>query len=152
MKNIRLLLIISLLLTLGALAVLIYQTNHKKRLIKEDLIEISDIKYGLFNVDEWPDIVSEIIAKKIDELEVQGKDKVKLEKKIADFLHDVIHDFEKDYYDKNRNSFSGIIKNIDASAFDIFGSMKIRIPEFSKQIVEFLDDPENKKLKSIHHC
>ncbi|PKR80750.1 hypothetical protein CW751_08240 [Brumimicrobium salinarum] len=140
------------MLTLGALAVLIYQTNHKKRLIKEDLIEISDIKYGLFNVDEWPDIVSEIIAKKIDELEVQGKDKVKLEKKIADFLHDVIHDFEKDYYDKNRNSFSGIIKNIDASAFDIFGSMKIRIPEFSKQIVEFLDDPENKKLKSIHHC
>src|SRR5690554_7081989 len=37
------------------------------------------------------------------------------------------------------------IKNIGASAFDIFGSMKIRIPEFSKQIVEFLDDPENKK-------
>lgn len=145
MKNIRLLLIISLLLSLGTLAVLIYQTNHKKRLIKEDLIEISDIKYGLFNVDEWRDIVSEIIAKKIDELEVQGKDKVKLEKKITDFLHDVIHDFEKDYYDKNRDSFSGIIKNIGASAFDIFGSMKIRIPEFSKQIVEFLDDPENKK-------
>ena len=145
MKNIRLLLIISLLLSLGTLAVLIYQTNHKKRLIKEDLIEISDIKYGLFNVDEWRDIVSEIIAKKIDELEVQGKDKVKLEKKITDFLKNVIHDFEKDYYDKNRDSFSGIIKNIGASAFDIFGSMKIRIPEFSKQIVEFLDDPENKK-------
>lgn len=145
MKNIRLLLIISLLLSLGTLAVLIYQTNHKKRLIKEDLIEISDIKYGLFNVDEWRDIVSEIIAKKIDELEVQGKDKVILEKKIADFLKNVIHDFEKDYYDKNRDSFSGIIKNIGASAFDIFGSMKIRIPKFSKQIVEFLDDPENKK-------
>src|SRR5690554_8059593 len=91
------------MLSLGTLAVLIYQTNHKKRLIKEDLIEISDIKYGLFNVDEWRDIVSEIIAKKIDELEVQGKDKVKLEKKIADFLHNVIHDFEKDYYDKNRS-------------------------------------------------
>lgn len=145
MKNIRLLLIISLLLSLGTLAVLIYQTNHQKRLIKEDLIEISDIKYGLFNVDEWRNIVSEIIAKKIDELEVQGKDKVKLEKKITDFLKNVIHDFEKDYYDKNRDSFSGIIKNIGASAFDIFGSMKIRIPEFSKQIVEFLDDPENKK-------
>jgi len=137
------------LISLSSLSVLIYQKDNQKREIKEDLIELSNIQYGLFNVDEWRNILADIIAKKIDELEVEGKNKEQLRDRISSFLHKVIGDFEKRYFEGNKGSIKGFIKNIGASSFDIFGEMKQSIPVFTDQIIGFLDDPRNKEnLKS----
>ena len=149
MKNSRPLLIIILLIGLGCLSFLIYQTNNQKREIKEDLIEISNIKYGLFNVDEWKKILTNILAKKIEEFQLKGNSKSELKKKISEFLYKTISEFEKRYYKKNSGSVEGFFKNIGATTFNIFGEMKENIPNFTKNIVDFLDDPKNKKaLKS----
>ena len=149
MKNSRPLLIIILLIGLGCLSFLIYQTNNQKREIKEDLIEISNIKYGLFNVDEWKKILTNILAKKIEEFQLKGNSKSELKKKISEFLYKTISEFEERYYEKNSGSVEGFFKNIGATTFNIFGEMKENIPNFTKNIVDFLDDPKNKKaLKS----
>ena len=150
MKSSRpLIIIIILLIGLGFLSFLIYQTNNQKREIKADLIEISNIKYGLFNVDEWKKILTSILAKKIEEFQLKGNSKSELKKKISEFLYKTISEFEERYYEKNSGSVVGLFKNNGATTFNIFGEMKENIPNFTKNIVDFLDDPKNKKaLKS----
>ena len=46
----------------------IYNIETKKRALKEDLVEISNIKYGLFSTDQWKDITTAIVTKKVNEL------------------------------------------------------------------------------------
>jgi len=72
LKKIRPILIVLLIIGTICLSLLIYQSKRKKREIKEDLIELSNIKYGLFNVDEWKNIATTIITKKIEEFELKG--------------------------------------------------------------------------------
>ncbi len=149
MENSRPLLILVLLISLSYLSFLIYKTDCQKREIKEDLIELSNIKYGLFNVDEWNKILTNILEKKIEEFQLRENGKSELEEKISEFLYKAITEFEERYYEKNSFSVGGFFRNIGAKTFNIFGEMKVSIPSFTKNIVDFLDDPKNKKaLKS----
>jgi hypothetical protein len=149
LKNSRPLLIVVLLISLSCLSFLVYQTDNQKREIKEDLIELSNIKYGLFNVDEWKKILANIIAKKIEEFEVNGKNKKQMKTKISDFLFKAINEFEDKYKERNSSSIGGILRNFGANVFDIFGELKQNIPNFTNNILDFLNDSKNKKaLKS----
>jgi hypothetical protein len=134
-----------LLISLIFLSFLIYQADTERREYKEDLTEISNIKYGLFNVDEWKKIISSILAKKINELQINDQNKSELKLKISGFLHKAISEFENRYYEKNSESIGGLFKNLGATTFNIFGEMKENIPNFTDNIVEFLEDPANKK-------
>ena len=65
--------ITTLLLTgICYLSIVVYRTETERQKIKEDLIELSKIKYGLFSVDEWKKILSDIITKKIEEFNQKG--------------------------------------------------------------------------------
>lgn len=145
MKNSRQLLIVILLLGIGSLASFIYQTEKEKREIKEDLIELSNIKYGLFNVDEWKKVLTDILSKKIEEFELNGTNRKEMKKKVSDFLYKVIADFEGRYYESNSSSIGGIFKSIGAKTFNVFGELKENVPTFTNQILNFLNDPKNKK-------
>ncbi len=145
MKNSRPILIVILLISIACLSFLIYQTNSEKREIKEDLIELSNIKYGLFNVDEWKKILADILTKKIEEFELKGNNRELMKKKITNFLYKVIADFEGKYYEHNSGSVGGFLKNIGAKTFNVFGEMKGNVPNFTNQILAFLNDPNNKK-------
>ena len=45
--------LILLLIAISVAAFTTYQLETKKRSLKTDAIELSDIKYGMFNVDAW---------------------------------------------------------------------------------------------------
>jgi hypothetical protein len=149
LANSRPLLIVVLLISLSCLSFLIYQTDNQKREVKEDLIELSNIKYGLFNVDEWKKILTNIIAKKIEEFEVNVKNKEQLESKISNFLYKVVNEFEDRNREKNSGSIGGILENFGASVFDVYGKIRQDFPIITEQILDFMNDPKNKKaLKS----
>ncbi len=127
------------------LSFLINQTDNKKRKIKEDRIEISNIKYGLFNVDEWKKILVDILTKKIEEFEVTGKNRKQMKAKISTFLCKVIDDLEARYYEQNSGSISGFFKSSIASMTGTFDKIKQDVPIFTNQILNFLNDPSNRK-------
>jgi len=149
LENSRPLLIVVLLICLSCLSFLIYQTDNQKREIKEDLIELSNIKYGLFNVDEWKKILTDIMTKKIEEFELKDDNRKQMKKKVSDLLYKVVEDMEQRTYEQNSGSVTGFFKNSVASFTNIFDRMKQDVPIFTNQILDFMDDPKNKKaLKS----
>ena len=64
-----------------------YRMETSNRILKADLMELSDIKYGMFNVDVWKEKIAVIISKKVEELEINEKNKEeKTEVKLISFL------------------------------------------------------------------
>lgn len=122
----------------------IYQIESEQRQLKTDLIELSDVKYGMFNVDRWKEILVDVIVKKAEEFEIPSGSKAEMSEQISAFLTTTIDDFEKRYNDDSDGSFSGFLRKSVASMTDIFGRMKNDIPIFTEQIVNFMDNPENK--------
>lgn len=134
--------VILLFILIGVLSSLIaiYNLESKKRALTEDLIELSKVKYGLFSVDEWENILSEIITKRINEFDLEDTNQDEIREKIAGFLETTIAELEETY-DENK----GILQRVGASVFDVFGHMEEEIPTITESIIEFMNDPENRE-------
>jgi hypothetical protein len=117
----------------------------EKRLLKEDIIELSKIKYGLFSVDEWKQILARIITKKIQELNLQGSNREQMRKTISAFLLEQINEFEKRYYEEVSQDFFGFAKAGLTRFAGGFDKMKKDVPHFTEAILNFIDDPKNRK-------
>lgn len=119
----------------------LYTLEKHRRIVKEDLVELSKIKYGLFSVDEWKKILSEIISKKIEELNFTSEQKVSIKAKVSAFLTKTIAEMEERFYEEESQSVSGWLKIGVAGLTGMFDRMKNDVPIFTEQILDFLNDP-----------
>ncbi len=124
-----------------------YKLENSKRVLKQDLIVLSDIKYGMFNVDEWKKQFAKIIINRIKELKLKGKDRVVAQKKIKKLLYEVIEKFELNYKKENRQKalFGISLKNIGADIFEIFDKLRKNVPKITEEIINFLEKKENRE-------
>ncbi len=139
-----------LLLCTIILSFIVYSKEQEKKALKTDTIELSNVKYGLFNVDQWKIRIAEILTKKVEDFKIDESNQKEMEEKIAGFLDVAISELEVSYKEENRrNSFFGFsFKNVGVTVFDIFGKMKRDIPNITKQIIIYLNDIENRnKIK-----
>ena len=127
----------------------IYSLEQKRRIVKEDLVELSKIKYGLFSVDEWKQILSRIISKKVEELNFSPDQRKEIKSKVSAFLTKTITEMEERFYEEKSKSLEGWFKIGVAGLTGMFDTMKKDVPIFTDQILEFLNDPGNRdKVKS----
>jgi hypothetical protein len=124
----------------------IYQIESQKRILETELIELSKVKYGLFNVDVWTEELSEIIIKRVNEFELTESKESELRVKIAEFLEISITELQDAFEKENKGSVGGFLKRGVASVTDVFGLMREKIPEITESIIIFIRDPENKEL------
>lgn len=138
--------LVILLITISFAGFTTYNLETNKRALKADIIELSDIKYGLFNVDRWEEQFAEIITKKLKELKLTGKDRAEAGEKIRTFLYESIEKFEGSYKAENerKNEFGFSLRNIGADFFNIFGEFKERVPTITEDILDFLEKEENR--------
>ncbi|MDB3887323.1 paraquat-inducible protein A [bacterium] len=145
MKFIRVVLLFSIFCFSIFFAIKIYSTNGKTRELKADYIELSMVKYGLFNVDEWKKVASTIISKKINELNLKGADKEAMKSTISSFLYQEIDAFEKRFHQQQQKSILGIVKSIGAEYLGAFEDIKKEIPNFTESILNFVDSKQSKE-------
>lgn len=122
----------------------LFLLDQHRRAVKEDLIELSKIKYGLFSVDEWKQILSTIISKKIEELNFTPSQKVEMKAKVSAFLTKTIAEMEDRFYEEESQSVSGWLKIGVAGLTGMFDRMKKEVPIYTEQILDFLNDPGNR--------
>lgn len=144
MKNVRISVLIVFMLVTAYLSVNVFHKEQKRKELKEDLIELSKIKYGMFNVDEWKIALAEIITKKVEELDLDEANKQEMRTKISNFLSATINDLENRYYEEKSSSVVGKFQSGVAKLTGTFEKIKKDIPTFTEQIIEFLSDDENR--------
>ena len=147
MRTITALLVLTVSIVLGSM---IYRAETQRRAMKEDLIELLKVKYGLFNVDEWRRILSDLIRKKVEELNVQGGSREEMRADISAFLYRTVGEFERTFYDARAGSVQGSLESMLAKQLDVFGQIRNYIPTLTEQVLDFLNNPANReKLKTF---
>ena len=111
MKALRLFILALLIGTSVFFSYKIYQQEKLNQELKIDLVELSDIKYGLFNVDEWKDVFADVIATKMADINLQNTDEEALKKDIAAFLEKAVDGFEKRYNEENKRFSLRVCEN-----------------------------------------
>jgi hypothetical protein len=144
-KYFKTILLVILIAVITILSVKIYSVETERRVLKEEVIELSKVKYGIFSVDEWKKILANIISKKVEELNFTGENRASMRKKISEFLYKVIDEYEQRYYEQNSRSISGLFKNLATSTLGAFKDIRKNVPHFTDEIMNFLNDPQNKK-------
>lgn len=127
------------------MSVKLYLVESERRHVQEDIIELSMVKYGLFNIDEWKKVVATVVTAKVEELDLTDANRAVMRKRITGLLTTIINDLEQSFKRENEGSIKGFFKKQGASFLDIFGNMKRNIPEFTNNIMRFIDDPQNRK-------
>lgn len=134
----------------GLLGFQSYRFSQKSRQVNEDLIELSSIKYGLFNVDEWKRILTDIVSKKIDGLEVTDENREEIKTKVSELLYSMLNRFEKEFSQDNKGSVTGWIRQKSFSAFGIFRQLRNKVPQMTDEVIGYLEnDDKREELKGF---
>ncbi|MEL6562543.1 MAG: paraquat-inducible protein A [Bacteroidota bacterium] len=152
MKFLRATIITLLLLSSVWASISIYQSSLQARMLKEDQIALSKVKYGLFNVDEWKNLLTNILSKKIDEININEDNQDEMREKISTFLYAAIKEFEVNFKRKNSKEalFGLSFKNGVARTTGIFKRIKEEVPNLTEQTINFINDPENKRRIKLY--
>lgn len=128
----------------------IYFLETERRKTKEDLVEISKIKYGFFNVDRWEEILAEVLSKKLAEFDFKPDQREAMKEKISAFLLNTFTDFENRYHKEKQESLLGVVQSGVISFTGAFDKIKRDIPVFTDQIITFLSSSQNReKIKEF---
>lgn len=134
-----------LVVTTGLLGYQAHRMSIASRQVKEDLIELSSIKYGLFNVDEWKRILSEIVVKKIDELEVTDDNREEIREKVSDLLYTMLGRFENEMKADGNESIRSWVQGKLYSAVGIFKKLRDKVPEMTDEVIGYLEDKDKRE-------
>lgn len=124
----------------------VYQLESEKRLLNEDQVELSLVKYGIFSVDIWKGHLTTIVINRVNEFNFDDMDESEVRARIVEFLNLTVDKLEESFYRVNQGSIGGFMKGRVASFTDVFGTMKEDIPLLTESIVSFIKDSDNKAM------
>ncbi len=147
MKYFRLISLAVILAASSFIGLKIYQQEKQNQTLQDHKVELLDIKYGLFNVDEWKFVFSDLIAKKMNDFNIANTDEEVMKKEINAFLVKAVDGFEKRYNEENKGSgFSSLLKRSISSFAGIFDQVRKDIPVFTDEIYKFLTDGGSQEM------
>src|SRR5690606_26170857 len=150
MKTLRIPLLLVLFVAILYCGLQIYRLEAHRRIIKEDLIELMNIRYGLFSVDEWKGVISTVLTRKVEELDFTPEQRTKARADISSFLYRTLDDFEKRFYEEKSKSVIGWIQGGITSLTGMFDKIKKDVPVFTDQILDFMQNEGNReKIKEF---
>jgi len=142
--KIRTALLVLITLACLVLAMVAHSFSSNSSQLKEDYIELSSVKYGLFNVDEWKKIVTGIVLKKLEDLEVTDQNESEIRMKLTELIERILNRAEEDYTEANRRSWK-VYRNWGNSLFGIFKHLREEIPQMVDEIIRFIKVKENRE-------
>jgi hypothetical protein len=103
---------------------------------KVDYAELNDIKYGLLNVDEWKEQLSEILTEEINNLYLSKTQEQDLKKQIETLLNTLMDQIDKQIKKENSGSVKGWVKQSFINIFISLEDIKKGIPEYADAIIK----------------
>lgn len=147
MKALRLFFLAAILVASSFLGYQIYQQEKQNQILQDHKVELQDIKYGLFNVDEWKVVFSDLIAKKMNDFNIANTDEEAMKKEITAFLEKAVDGFEKRYNEENKGGgISSLLKRSISSFAGIFDQVRKDLPVFTDEIYKFLTEGGSQEM------
>jgi hypothetical protein len=146
--------IVAVLAFMCALVVTVHAVGELNRVkvLKTDLAEINDIRYGLMNAEEWVARVAEILERRITEFEVTDANRPQLRQAIARALDQVLVTIE-DYLRARAAPRSGDfwgnvgrgLQRLGQKALLDIEELRPQVHEYADLILDELSRPETRR-------
>jgi hypothetical protein len=145
---------IALLLFLGALVVAVQVIGELNRVkvLKTDLAELNNVRYGLLDADQWVSRVSVALERRINEFELTDANRPQIKQAVEQMLYSLLNQVET--YLRRRNQAAGgswldqikgaIQQGLQDMLVD-FQALRQKVPDYADLVVEELSKPEAKQ-------
>ncbi len=154
----KLIKIVIIFLSIALLGTAIYESRklyfvaqHRQKYVS-DLAFANNIRFGLFNVEKWKTVISNIIVKKIDELEFDKNIKQTMHNQIEKALYELINQIEL-YLNQDKQQGNWLTQAFKTVAYNIVfdaDKFKKQVPQWSNEVVKSIISESNKtELKDI---
>ena len=134
-----------LVVTTGLAAFQFVRLEGRNAQMRQDLAAIQDIRYGLFNVDEWKRAVAEIIEDEIESFELNENNRAELQSKIEGLLYGLVATLETNYREENAQRLLGFVRGLASDLLGVFDEMRRSVPDFAESVISFMEEPENRE-------
>ena len=131
----------------------VWRLEHQRRSVKSDMKELSHVTYGLFNVDEWMAIVSGIIERKVDQLEVTEENRPELKAQLVVMMGALL---DEAYGSMERaNDKAGLKGDVRKAALGLLvdlDAVKADLPRYADRLLDEVNKPASRdRIRSLLH-
>jgi hypothetical protein len=144
----RQLLFILLLVPLIALAAWsgfkVYNISNDRADIKDDYMEANSIMHGILNMNNWREDIKVMMERQIDEFELTPKQDSLLREQVADLLHEMLSEAQKQVESKEGVIDNGLKRFLVKTIAD-WEKLHKSVPDFTNTIVNELTTEESKE-------
>ena len=141
-----------ILLVMGiALGIRIYDTSESLRALKTDLATLDDVRYGVFNSDEWSTQLKGAIDKRIDTLDLTSTNREEIRKAIEEVFTQIVADIDKII--RRKNSQNGLLGQLGQAFLDSFidiENIQRYAGQFAEVTVRELNRPEVRERLKVY--
>lgn len=117
---------------------------------KNDVAELSSVKYGLLSIDKWKSQFTEIIAEEIDKLYLSKANERVLRKHIEVLLNTLIDKVDKKIRAENADTAGGRVTQSFINIFINLDDIKKGIPEYANAVIHEMTKPKTRRqIKAV---
>lgn len=145
MKNARFPALIALALVAAYCCFRIHRSEQLGHQARADEMELESITYGLFNPDEWKNVLTGIVSKKIEDFQITDSNREQLKKQVVEMLTKVVGEVEQVMDESNKkHGFTGLVRGVVKDMLVDMKDIKAGIPRYADQILDYLNDPKSR--------
>lgn len=119
----------------------------RRRNLRTELAEISHVRYGLLNADQWVKKIAPILDAKIDALDLTAPDQASLRPAVENALYSLLADVTRKMgaKDSNNSGLGGFLAQGNSMMVNLMvGAIRPHVPEYADVVLAELGKPENK--------
>ena len=136
---------LALLASVAFTSLSLIKSTKANQSLEKDRAELSDIRYGLFNMNLWTNRLSRIIRKEISGFEIT-KDQGRLIKPMLEEQIDrLILSIYKEIKESNKDSVTGKIKQMFIDTTIDLGDIRRGVPQYADDVILLLQQSKSKQ-------
>ena len=125
----------------------LYKTTKLRQEYVSDLAYANNIRFGLLNVNHWKSAISDIIVKKIDELEFDQNMHQTMQVQVEQALYNLIEQIEH-FLNKDKKQGNWLTKAFKSVAYELVfdgNQFKRQVPHWASEVVKSITSQSNKE-------
>jgi Paraquat-inducible protein A len=145
MKHLNLIISLAIVIASAVLCARFVSHSFANQRDKADRAVLNHVRYGLFNVGEWKEQLSVILAGEINTLNFNKRTRRELKKRLEGFLNTLIDKVYARVRDANAKTLGGMFKQTFINMFVSLDDIKRGIPGYAEALIRELTRAKTKK-------
>jgi hypothetical protein len=146
--------VVALLCFAGALALTVQSIGdlNRVKVLKTDLAEIENVRYGLLDPEQWVARVSVILERRIEAFELTDANRPRIKRAVEQVLNTLLVQLEDNLRRRNlqasgswMDQLKGVLQQGLQDLVVDFDSLRRKVPQYAEAVLEELSKPEAKR-------